>query len=101
MSRVDAVWDTYPDQSIKAQTQGKKGDGQKRKLAPQTPMPNDWHNFLKNRENKMQLFNILGDALVQSQLNKTLVTTKGDAVLTNAAIDVNDLMQCNHTEADT
>ena len=50
---------------------------------------------------KMQVFDILGNALVQSQLNKTLVTTMGDAVLTNAAIDVDDLMPCNHTEADT
>ena len=73
MTRVDAVWDTYPDNSIKNQAHAKRGYGQKTKVTCKTLIPKDWQNFLKNRENKIQLFALLSEALARSQIDKTLL----------------------------
>ncbi len=71
------------------------------KVTSKTPVPKDWQNFPKNRENKIQLVALSSEALARSQIDKTLVTTKGDTVLTNKPIDIEDLMPCNHAEADS
>ena len=39
VSRVDAVWDTYPEKNLKSQAQLKRGEGTKTRVAGTTPIP--------------------------------------------------------------
>ena len=54
--RLDIVWDVYLADSLKAGTKSKRGQGQRRKVLPLAPLPSTWKSFLKNGENKSNLF---------------------------------------------
>ena len=52
VQRIDAVWDTYPEQNLKSQTQQRRGSGTRTRLEPDgdgnTPIPKrDWQSYLK------------------------------------------------------
>ena len=82
-SRVDIIWDTYPDHIIKAQTQSRRGTPG----APSTPIPYDRKKLLGNAENKIQLFRYLSKAIVKAEpLRNVLVySTYDDTVLINSS----------------
>ena len=54
--RLDIVWDVYLADSLKAGTKSKQGQDQRRKVLPLAPLPSTWKSFLKNDENKSDLF---------------------------------------------
>ena len=54
--RLDVIWDVYLADSLKAGTKSKRGQGQRRKVLPLAPLPSTWKSFLKNDENKSDLF---------------------------------------------
>ena len=54
--RLDIVWDVYLANSLKAGTKSKQGQGQRRKVLSLAPLPSTWKSFLKNDENKSDLF---------------------------------------------
>ena len=54
--RLDIVWDVYLADSLKAGTKSKQGQGQRRKVLSLAPLPSTWKSFLKNDENKSDLF---------------------------------------------
>ena len=59
VERLDAIWDTYSEHSLKAHVQEMRGSGPRTKLSPNeiTPIPKrDWQKYLKNAENKSELF---------------------------------------------
>lgn len=62
-TRLDVVWDSYLCDSIKAVTRAKRGCGVRRKISPQTKLPNNWPDFLKNSTNKEELFSFLSSKL--------------------------------------
>ena len=50
VQRIDAVWDTYPEQNLKSQTQQRRGSGARTRLEPDgdgsMPIPKrDWHSY--------------------------------------------------------
>jgi len=56
---MDAIWDTYQKNSLKAHTQEMRDFGPRTKLSPNvdTPIPKrDGQKYLKNAENKFELF---------------------------------------------
>ena len=101
VTTVHAIWDTYPAQSLKAQTHNQRGVGTYTRLCGKTPIPKDWPSFLKKRKNKIALFALLSESLSKANFDKCLVTTKGEIVLSNQDIDAGLLQPCNHEEADT
>ena len=54
--RLYIVWDVYLADSLKAGTKSKQGQDQRRKVLPLAPLPSTWKSFLKNDENKSDLF---------------------------------------------
>ena len=54
--RLDIVWDVYLVDSLMAGTKSKWGQGQRREVLPLAPLPSTWKSFLKNDENKSDLF---------------------------------------------
>ena len=59
--RLDIVWDVYLADSLKAGTKSKQGQDQRRKVLPLAPLPSTWKSFLKNDENKSDLFCFLSE----------------------------------------
>ena len=67
-----------------------------------TPKGAEWQKFLKESDNKDQLFQFLSEQLVQNTIDARyhLLTTKADLVLSNRPTGVSALSPC-HQEADT
>ena len=72
--RVDVAWDTYVPDSLKDATREKRGQGVRRKVAGQTKLPKNWMMFLRDADNKSELFSFLMSEVVQFQwpLDRTL-----------------------------
>ena len=62
-TRVDIVWDTYVFDSIKASTREKRGRGIRRKVAGKNKVPGKWNDFLRDDNNKNELFDFLSGKL--------------------------------------
>ena len=61
--RVDIVFDVYNEQSLKTSTREKRGSGVRRKVTLTTPIPGNWLSFLRNNDNKTELFLFLMNML--------------------------------------
>ena len=106
--RVDAVWDRYIKDSLKNQTRLKRtGEiiSKRRKVAESIPIPKGkhWADFLKNSDNKEELFTYLADELLRlsPQFKYSLVVTKGELALSNDNQNLADISPTDHEEADT
>ncbi|KAL8616927.1 hypothetical protein ACOMHN_041846 [Nucella lapillus] len=105
--RIDLIWDTYSETSLKSQTREKRSQqaGRRTRVAAQIPIPKgaQWATFLEDAENKDELFRFVSEELHNLAANKDyhLITTKDDCVLTNMEIDTSTLCPCSHEEADT
>ena len=98
--RVDVVWDTYLDDSLKEHAREKRGQGMRRKVSPKTMIPK-WKSFLCHPKNKAELFSFLSTKVEQSefQADKVVYITSGDKVLNVGS--AHTMSDCNHEEADT
>ena len=105
MTRVDAVWDTYTEASLKSQTRVKRGEtaGRRTRVSAKIPLPKgaEWQKFLKDCQNKDEFFQFISQELQRNQLQYQLLTTKADLVLSNTPIDLTALCPCQQEEADT
>ena len=105
VTRIDAVWDTYPDENLKTLTHNRRGLGPRTRICDgNTRIPkHEWNSgFLKNTDNKKELFPFLSKQLVKQNLGgRLLISTNLQGVLSNIRADVSGLQPCNHTEADT
>lgn len=105
VERVDAVWDTYPEKSLKLQTQLRRGSGPRTQIGQNgnTPIPKrDWQKYLTNTENKREFFAFCSQKLAETKLDDILiVTTQSESVLSNIECDLSGLLPCNHAEADS
>ena len=54
--QADIVWDTYISNSIKASVREKCGKGVRQKVAGNNKLPAKWMDFLRNSNNKQELF---------------------------------------------
>ena len=102
--RLDIVWDVYLADSLKAGTKSKRGQGQRRKVLPLAPLPCTRKRFLKNDENKSDLFWFLSKNFFKRTplSRKILVSTCGDNVVSSSTeVDLNHMSGCTHEEADT
>ncbi|KAG7177316.1 hypothetical protein Hamer_G000627, partial [Homarus americanus] len=97
-SRLDLVWDCY----LKSGSLKAAGFG--RHVTASGPLPSNWQNFLRNSDNKEELFSFLSEQVMQLVVkeSKQLVVTDKKQVLTvPPRKDTANLAPCNHEEADT
>ena len=100
--RIDIIWDEYVDNSLKQSARNKRGNGPRRRVLANTPLPTNWQAFLRNSDNKKELFGFLAHQTVQYVIpNKTIVTTVKQFVLSSPTMSTNNLQPCSHEEADT
>ena len=105
VERIDAIWDNYPEYNLKSLTLQRRGTGPRTRIGDghnQIPK-HQWNSgFLKNEENKKELFSFLSEEIVkQDPGGKLLLSNKCERVLSNRPCDVSALEPCNHSEADT
>lgn len=102
-SCVVVAWDIYRDDSPKSQVRGDRGSGTRRRVTPRTKVPGNWKSFLRNDQNKEELFQYLSDVAVKAPITgREIYVTSGASVLSSDPnADANILSPCNHKEADT
>ena len=59
LKRIDIVWDWYLANSIKGSAREKHGVGVRQKVSAQSKIPSNWLNFLRDPNNKTELFAFL------------------------------------------
>ena len=92
-TRVDAVWDRYPETSLKNQARTKRlGTVKERRIKASNNVPipkgKEWQNYLKVSENIDELFKYLSDELVSVAHSSSynLLSTKGEIVISNKRV---------------
>lgn len=74
----------YIEHSLKATTREKRGDGTRTKVALDTKMPTNWMDFLRNDQNKTELFALLSKSLSQcTEEGAILYSTSGESAVSN------------------
>lgn len=99
--RVDLIFDVYKTSSLKSGTRKKRGKGVRRRVTGTTRTPPNWRSFLRDDENKTELFRFIAEKLCTAVTRCTLIVTKDDLAMTNGTTDLNDVSPCSHEEADT
>ena len=107
VERLDIVWDTYTEESLKEKAREQRGASERWKVTEKTKIQKgkNWTKFLRNPENKTELFRFLSKNLAdQDTGDKIIYSTFGTDVLVSKKSEVFDLSlpaPCNHEEADT
>ena len=105
ISRLDAIWDCYPCDSLKTLAHKRRGCGPRTKVRDgSTHIPKrDWNSdFLKNEESKKELFPFISEMIANDDMDgRLLLTTKHESVLSDKPCDTSSVQPCNHLEADT
>ena len=100
-TRVDVVFDQYRSLSIKGSTREKRGSGTRQRISGSAKIPGNWQQFLKNDDNKKELFCFLAKKIIEEHFpeNKNIYITADNKV--NHVGDGPPMDECNHEEADT
>ena len=105
VNRVDAAWDTYLSDSLKAETRSKRGNkrrrGIRRRVEKSSPIPGNWKDFLLISENKTILFSFLASNVTAIETDKQIISTYHEEILCTQPRDVSGLAPCTQKEADS
>lgn len=103
VKRLDIVWDVYKATSLKNGARKHRGCGIRTRVTLTTKIPKSWPNFLRESENKEELFRLLASSIPSiKEEGKELYTTMGASALTSTGRDTEGrLHPCDHEEADT
>jgi len=72
-SRVDLVWDVCLKDSLKMTARENRGTGARRRVLPHVKLSSYWKNFLRNDDNKDELFQFLANASVSQDTGDKVV----------------------------
>jgi hypothetical protein len=100
-NRTNIVFDVYLACSLKAETRSKRATGSRRRVTGSTKIPPNWKSFMRDSTNKTELFNYLAEQIVNMGSNFLIVATKDEGVTCNQDRSFENLIPCNHAEADT
>ncbi len=92
--RTDIVFDVYKTSSLKVEVRLKRGKGSQRKVTDKTKLPPIWFSFLRDNNNKTELFEFpltRQDKIVSICHDNGVVVTKGEKVLSNKSINFEGL----------
>ena len=103
VERLDIVWDLYIADSLKTATRDKRGKGIRRRVASSSMIPSNWQSFLRNDENKTELFCFLSEHTVSiiSQDKQIYSTLQNSVLCTSDTAEKNEIEPRSHEEADT
>ena len=103
VQRLDIIWDRYIENSLKAQTRNKRGNGVRRRVQADVRLPANWGEFLKVDSNKTELFLYLAEQTTNlpCETNKCILSTSDILVLSSSVDVMSHISPCTHEEADT
>ncbi|KAJ8353458.1 hypothetical protein SKAU_G00210250 [Synaphobranchus kaupii] len=81
--RTDIVFDVYRKASLKAETRSRRGLGARRRVTDNGKVPRNWRSFLRENDNKTELFNFLADKIVRMHTPNTVIVTKEEDTVSN------------------
>ena len=103
-SRFDCVFDDYRKDSIASITRENRSTGVRISVRKDTIIFKNFTEFMRDDDNKTELFKLLADGMVSSKVfqdRSTVIATKSSKIKSNVSIDASVLSPCNHQEADT
>ena len=89
---------------LKNATREKRGCGTRRRVSSSTRIPGNWPGFLRNNENKQELFRFLAHKCVdyETEDDKTIYSTVDDQVVCSSSGTITSaLAPCSQEEADS
>ena len=88
---------------MKSTARLRRGKGIRRRVQGPTCLPGNWNLFLREDDNKTELFQFLAEELTNHHFDNSIVSTCGKQVVHNLIEDGEEqfLCPCNHEEADT
>ena len=92
--RVDVVFDTYLSDSIKSETRENRGFGMCVIVKDATPIPRKFSDFMRNDENKTDLFRMISERITiknTANTSSTIISTDLQNVLSNNGEDISDM----------
>ena len=101
VQRVDVVWDEYVHGSLKAYTRSTRGKGSRRRVESSNNMPRNWKEFLRNDDNKTELFSFLSLETANIETEKQVIITHHKDILCTQPRNTTGLAPCTQEEADT
>ena len=101
--RTYIVFYVYLPSSLKAESRSKPGGGHgaRRRVTIRCKGPSRWRNFLRDNDNKTDLFNFLADKIEQMPSPNMVIVAKDENALSNHTISLEGVSTCSHEEADT
>ena len=100
--RVDVVFDVYKKSTLKGEARMIRGQGMRRRVTGTPKTPTNWRSFLRDDDNKTELFQFLADTICQTQTTSTIIVTKEACVICNDnQKSLQAVSPCPHEEADT
>ena len=101
VSRIDIVWDVYKPDNPKSTARSRRDKGVRRRVESRTRVPSNWQSFLREDENKSELFEFLAEESVKLVSKKQIISTKGRSVICSQSRELDNLQPCEREEADT
>lgn len=69
------VFDVYRHSSLRNETSSKKGPDVRQRLIPKGKIPYNWQSFLRENDNKTELFMFLADKIADIPTENTVIVT--------------------------
>ena len=102
MRRLDVVWDEYVQARLKAYTRSTRGKGSRRRVESSMCLRTGWSFFLRNEDNKRELFSFLSLKIAGLSLETSqIIATHHKEVLCTHSRTTASLAPCTQEEADT
>ena len=105
VKRLDVVFDVYHKITRKRNTRylrARDNTGMRVSVPPDSHVYSNFRSFLRNDENKTELFCLLADVLISSECESELVCTSLEGAITNSpTLDSSTHQPCTQEEAGT
>ena len=95
------VFDVYKKSSLKSEARGKRRQGIRRRLTGTSKTPANWRSFLRNENNKNELFHFVAEKLCEAETTNTVTVTKEEHAISNKMMLMDAVASCSREEADT
>ena len=99
--RTDIVFYVYLTSSLKFETRSNGERGVRRRVTRRGKLPTNWRNFLRDNDNKTDLFTYLANTIGQMSTSDMVIATKVEEAVSNHCISLHDGALGMHEEADT
>ena len=96
-------WDVYLPGSLTATTRKKRGKGVRRRVSPSNTMPKNWKGFLRDGNNKTELFAFLAQQVIGITVEESKVvyaTSKQNVLGSSCETDLSNVSPYTQEETD-